>query len=149
MLIEIQDVRAQPPARQIEGGPGTGAGFEKQIGHRDAGQFTTLIRRLSRQPAVAFRPVENPGEHVAGQPIEGDEMAQSPWSTDNVGINVQLVRRLVGGEADIAIGPGDAMRRPELGLQVGEQGQHRRLHLIFVLASVRLEVGLVVVQAQA
>ena len=41
------------------------------------------------------------------------------------------------------------MRRPELGLEVGEEREHRRLDLRFVLLAVRLEVSLVVVRAQA
>src|SRR5207249_11196739 len=43
----------------------------------------------------------------------------------------------------------DTMRRPELGLEVGEEREHRRLDLRFVLLAVRLEVSLVVVRAQA
>jgi hypothetical protein len=75
MLIEIEYVRAEPPAGEIEGGPGACARFEKEVGDRDAGKFAALVGRLPRKTPVAFGPVEDPGEYVAGQPLESDEVA--------------------------------------------------------------------------
>jgi len=66
-----------------------------------------------------------------------------------VGIDVQLVRRLVGGEADVAVRTRDAARRSEFGLEVRQQGDQRRFDLFVVLAPVRVEPRLVVVGAQA
>src|SRR5207249_5861235 len=66
-----------------------------------------------------------------------------------IGVDVQLVGRLVGREPNVTVRTRDTMRRPELGLEVGEEREHRRLDLRFVLLAVRLEVSLVVVRAQA
>ena len=55
MLIEIEYVRAEPPAGEIEGGSCARARFEKEVGDRDAGKFTALVGRLPREGSDSSR----------------------------------------------------------------------------------------------
>src|SRR5205823_2791139 len=88
-------------------------------------------------------------DHVA--PAGGDEafgVEGDVTAALEVGINVQLVGRLVGRESDVAVGPRHPARRTELRLEVGQESEHRRLDVVLVLAAVGLEPRLVVVCAQ-
>ncbi len=78
MQVQVQHVGPQAAAGQIERSARAGARLEKQICERDAGQFAAFVGGLSRQAAVAFRPVEKGRQGVAGQSLERDEMAQAP-----------------------------------------------------------------------
>src|SRR5207245_2430761 len=63
------------------------------------------------------------------------------------GVDVQLVGRLVGREADVPVWSRE-MSATELRLEVGEQRDHRSFDFVFVLVSVRIEICLRVVRAQ-
>jgi hypothetical protein len=78
MQVEVEHVRAQAAAREIERGAGARAGLEEQVGEGHARELAALVGRLARKAAVALGAVENGRQRVAGQAIERDEVAQAP-----------------------------------------------------------------------
>ena len=78
MQIQVEHVRAQAPAGEIERGARARARFEEQIRQRHAGEFAALVGRLPGKPAVALGAVENRRQRIAGQAIERNEVAQAP-----------------------------------------------------------------------
>ncbi len=78
MQVQVEYMRPQAPAGEVERGAGAGARFEEQICKRHAGQFAAFVGRLTGQAAVAFRAIEDGRQRVARQPLERDEVAQAP-----------------------------------------------------------------------
>ena len=78
MQVQVEHVRAQAAAGEVEGGARAGARLEEQIGEGDAGEFAALIGRLAGKTAVALGAVENRRQRVARQAVERDEVAQAP-----------------------------------------------------------------------
>src|SRR5262249_61539562 len=87
------------------------------------------------------------GVGASDRPARRDETGRIQrhiTASASIGIDVGLVRRLVGREPDVPVGAREP-RRTELRLQVGEESDHRPLYLFVVLSAVSLEVSFRVV----
>ena len=76
--IQVEHVRAQAAAGEIERGAGARARFEEQIGERDAGEFAAFVGGLPGKPAIGLGAVENRRQRLACQAVERNEVAQAP-----------------------------------------------------------------------
>ena len=76
--VQIEHMRSQSAAGQVERGAGAGARLEEEVGESYPGELAALVGGLPRQAAVALRAIENRRQRIAREAVKRDEVAQAP-----------------------------------------------------------------------